>query len=256
MSGKKIALCVGINNYGGQNQLNGCVNDARTWMHVLTLKGYAVIPLLDEAATFDNIVANLATITKSLKFGDRFVFTYSGHGTNAPDTSGDEADHYDEAICPIDCFTKGMLYDDELQELLGQRAFGTRVTMVMDSCHSGTVNRAFGGNVKVDTGMKVRFLPPNECAPRVNPVRHKRSLLFRSITLLAGCKDDEYSYDAYINGLATGAYTYFATQALADNPTTYNDWQKRIRSSMPNPTYPQTPQLSGTTYQRSRVPFA
>jgi hypothetical protein len=258
MSGKKIALCVGINNYGGQNQLHGCVNDARTWMDVLRLKGYTVTPLLDEAATFQGIVQALTAMTKSLKYGDRLVFTYSGHGTNAPDTSGDEADGMDEAICPIDCFDKGMLFDDELQVILGSRALGTRVLMIMDSCHSGTVDKFLQvpSNVKSDFDMKPRFMPANAMRARVNPVHSKPRSLFRSITLLAGCLDNEYSYDAYINGLATGAFTYFASQALASNPGTYNAWQKQIRTSMPNPTYPQTPVLSGTTYQRSRVPFA
>lgn len=255
--GKKIALCVGINSYP-QNSLQGCVNDAGVWAGELSRRGYRVTSLLNTEATGVNIRAKLAELTESLRFGDKLVFTYSGHGTYGHDASGDEYDDRDEAICPVDCFTKGMLYDDELQVILGSRRYGSRVLMVMDSCHSGTVNKFLETDTlsPVLTERRIRFIPPGELPFRVNPVDRVKAPAFKTITLLSGCKDDEYSYDAYINQGYTGAFTYYAIKALREgNPKTLNSWSKKIKAFLPSTTYPQSPQLSGTVYQRSRPPL-
>ncbi|KAE9446983.1 hypothetical protein C3L33_21141, partial [Rhododendron williamsianum] len=34
--------------------------------------------------------------------GDSLVFFYSGHGSQVPDFDGDEADGFDESLCPVD----------------------------------------------------------------------------------------------------------------------------------------------------------
>jgi hypothetical protein len=47
--------------------------------------------------------------------GDTLVITYSGHGTWVPDSSGDEPDGRDEALCPHDIATAGPLLDDEIR---------------------------------------------------------------------------------------------------------------------------------------------
>lgn len=81
--------------------------------------------------------------------GDRVILTYSGHGTHVPDTDGDEEDGEDEALVPWDARPgpKGhppmnLLYDDTIKERLTQLA-GRDVLILVDSCHSGTVTRAF-----------------------------------------------------------------------------------------------------------------
>ena len=47
---------------------------------------------------------------KALKPGDLFFLTYSGHGGQVPDVTGDEDDKQDETWCLYD----GQLIDDEL----------------------------------------------------------------------------------------------------------------------------------------------
>jgi hypothetical protein len=63
--------------------------------------------------------------------------------------------------------------------------------------------------------------------------------------LLAGCQDDEYSYDAYFLGKPNGAFTYVAISALSKLPpdATYAHWYKEIRKALPSRQYPQTPNL-------------
>ena len=72
--------------------------------------------------------------------------------------------------------------------------------------------------------------------------------------LLSGCRDEEYSYDAWFNGRPNGAFTYVALQALKQLPqsATYRDWHREIRKVLPHINYPQTPQLSGSWRQRNK----
>jgi metacaspase-1 len=65
---------------------------------------------------------------------------YSGHGTQIPDDDGDEADGMDEALCPVDYQTEGMIRDDDIyRELVATLPAGCRLTVLMDCCHSGTI---------------------------------------------------------------------------------------------------------------------
>ncbi len=74
---------------------------------------------------------------------------YSGHGDQVQDRSGDERDGMDEVIVPVD-FKLGRgdttgVTDDELQAIVsGFVRATTRVNIVTDACHSGTM-----GDLKV-----------------------------------------------------------------------------------------------------------
>ena len=57
---------------------------------------------------------------KALSAGDLFFLTYSGHGGQVPDVTGDEADKQDETWCLFD----GQLIDDELYFELSRFASG------------------------------------------------------------------------------------------------------------------------------------
>ena len=52
--------------------------------------------------------------------GDSLFLLYSGHGSQIQDETGDEADHMDEIIIPVDYNTGGIIKDDELKTLLSQ----------------------------------------------------------------------------------------------------------------------------------------
>ena len=70
--------------------------------------------------------------------GDILLLTYSGHGGQIPDVTGEETDKLDETWCLYD----GQLIDDEMYLELSRFAAGVRVLVFSDSCHSGTVVRA------------------------------------------------------------------------------------------------------------------
>lgn len=258
----KRALVVGINAYGGQNTLQGCVNDAHDWGELLMRQGFSVAYLLDAEATGGNIREAVKKGIADSKYGDRFVWTYSGHGTTMMDYDGDEADRQDEAICPVDCFQNGMMVDDEIANMLGAHKVGVRVSFIPDSCHSGTVNRALNIPAPgLPPDARPRMIPitmfshtARERTPR--PRRSVRSVLLGSI-LMSGCLDPEYSYDASFQGRPNGAFTRVAIDAFnrLGQPTTYNAWQSEIRKHLPSDSYPQTPALSGSSYRRHWKPL-
>src|SRR3954471_10097399 len=104
----KRALCIGINDYPGtENDLAGCRNDAEDWAAALTARGFDTRRLIDTAASGAAIRAAIHELLTTPAPGTAVVITYSGHGTWLPDTSGDEPDHRDEALCPHDIAANG-----------------------------------------------------------------------------------------------------------------------------------------------------
>ncbi len=264
----KRSLNMGINDYPGTgSDLAGCINDANDLRAVLEGRGYKTTSLLDGEATKSNMIEAITRIVDDTGRDDIAVITYSGHGTWVPDGEGDEADGRDEALCPHDIHEGQTLTDDELHDIFSQRRRGARIIFFSDSCHSGTVSRACNimPGAEDDTWKfpKIRYLAP-EVYLKENDVGLKqarkveKSMLHSKIRaatlLLSGCKDTEYSYDAWFNGRANGAFTYVALKALKRLPASavYRDWYKKIRQVLPHSSYPQTPQISGTWVQRAR----
>lgn len=252
---KRFALCVGINRYPlPASSLSGCINDAHDWHAVLLEKGYQVRTLLDGAATKANIVESLQEGLTRVGTGDRFVFSFSGHGTWVPDRDGDEADQRDEALCCYDYARGGLLTDDEMYRIFKNRPFGSRVTVLSDSCHSGTVSR-----LMADPGSAraVRFMPPSvfsDMSPGEAARREKTLEVSKprsEALLLSGCADHEFSYDAIFHGRPNGAMSYFLIKALEDGLSSrVSAVYARLRKILPSSEYPQTPQLTATSYQK------
>ncbi len=259
---KKLALCIGINDYPGTgSDLSGCVNDANDWGKVLKQRGFALATLLDKQATGKGMRDAINATIGAAKSGDLVVIQYSGHGSFVPDTDGDEPDGTDECLCPYDINSKGPITDDELSAMFMARAHGVKILMISDSCHSGTVAKFAPITTPRTTKAKdapvrkVRFLPPanflsskavnklgvRSMRPGSPPGRHHG-------LLMAGCQDTEYSYDAWFEGRANGAFSFVALRELAKLPATakYKDWFKKIRTALPSQQYPQKPNLFGT----------
>ena len=67
------------------------------------------------------------------------LLTLAGHGGQTKDLDGDEEDGYDEVIYPVDFRQVGHIVDDEMHRILVQPLqAGVRLTVIFDSCHSGT----------------------------------------------------------------------------------------------------------------------
>jgi hypothetical protein len=265
----KRSLHIGINNYPGtDNDLSGCINDANDWQQALDARGFKTTMMLDSMATKGNMRQAIIDIVSETGRDDIAVITFSGHGTWVPDEGGDEPDGRDEALCPYDIHMGEILTDDEIYAILSERERGARIIVISDSCHSGSVSKMTheipGTEDDLWKFQKVRFMPPEiylkhdsvqmERARRVEKVMVSKNKIRAAALLLSGCRDMEYSYDAWFNGRANGAFTFVALHILKDLPldAVYRTWYQKIREILPNVNYPQTPQISGSWQQRSK----
>jgi metacaspase-1 len=269
---EKRALCIGINDYPYEgSDLNGCVNDAKAWADLL-IDHYGfnrdnVKVMLDVEATKANIMTYLEKLVAEAKSGDILVFTNASHGTYVVDTSGDEPG-YDEAICPYDC-KDNVIVDDELRELFARLEKGVSLTVISDSCFSGTVTRAAVAEnipgLKTPDDRHVRFLNPMLMGRPflVNPWKAKPRGKTRypeskmKEVLLSGCTDKEYSSDALISGKYHGAMTFFALQAIQDANYQITPQQliKRLLFLLDDAGYNQHPQLEGINANKKKQIF-
>lgn len=141
---KALSLHIGLNAVSGaayagwEGPLAACEFDAHDMAAIAQVSGIKSSLLLTKKATRAKVLAGLRSAAKALRAGDLFFLSYSGHGGQVPDVSGDEDDKQDETWCLFD----GQLIDDELYFELSQFAAGVRILVLSDSCHSGSVTRA------------------------------------------------------------------------------------------------------------------
>jgi hypothetical protein len=255
----KHALCVGINKFKNipqANWLEGCVNDALDVAAMLTKAGFPeanITVLTDSAATKKGVYDALKAMVTSASSGDQVVFSFSSHGTQVPDTNGDETDdHMDEAFVCYDLAQQGsqwdtstVLVDDELHDLFAKAAKGVLIEVVLDTCHSGTGTRDLEDLLRGD---RPKFLPPDpakvfhpapatrgldlsEASPTTDPkavgapdpksLRDFVKAAAKTLgpVLYAACQANQTSADATFAGRANGAFTYYWLKALAVDPT-------------------------------------
>jgi hypothetical protein len=241
-----FSLHVGINDYPGTgSDLHGCVNDAVGWADLCKTLGYNAEVLLDLAATKARVVESLESVVARARFGDRIVFTYSGHGSFVPDLDGDEADGRDECLV---LYGFDLLTDDEMYAIFQKRRFGVRVYVFSDSCHSGTASR-----FATRAAGRPRFLHPSnfmDVPPTLQP-KARNAPSRPGTAFISGCDDNEYSYDAYIDGRPCGAFSNVALRTWKPG-IRLAAWHRAIREfPLPNGNYPQTPQLQASTWQRT-----
>ncbi|OSD01481.1 peptidase C14 [Trametes coccinea BRFM310] len=107
----------------------------------------------DESGQYDmptreNILAAMRDLVKDAQPGDRFVFSFSGHGSQVVNEDGTEEDGYDETLIPLDATWnadtnefENYIKDDDIRGILvNDLPSGSHLTMVFDCCHSGTAS--------------------------------------------------------------------------------------------------------------------
>lgn len=265
----KKALCIGINDYPGTgNDLKGCVNDANDWAKLLIahydFPKADVKLLLNNQATKANIIAGIKTLLAGARYGDVLVFQNSSHGTYVLDTGGDEPDRYDEALVPYD-FQRNLILDDELRELFADLGRGVRLSVISDSCHSGSVTRMVAAPVMPPPRPRLLRpaaygapdLPADELAKlKTNHQKTYPQSGMKEI-LVSGCTAKQYSYDAHIAGDFHGAMSYYAIAAItkANYAITYKDLAMKTNEALSAEGYDQDPQLEGKSANKKRQIF-
>ncbi|KAM0749931.1 hypothetical protein T439DRAFT_326820 [Meredithblackwellia eburnea MCA 4105] len=149
-TGKRKALCIGINYTGTSNALAGCQNDARNMANFLcqryNFQKDDIVMLMDtpnanpmELPTHANIIRGMQWLVRDARPNDSLFFHYSGHGGQTEDLDGDEDDGYDETIYPLDFKQAGQIVDDTMHDIMVRSLpQGCRLTAIFDSCHSGS----------------------------------------------------------------------------------------------------------------------
>lgn len=202
----KRALLIGSNYTGSRYALNGCINDVENMRSRLLTKGFDtanITVLIDTVndVSKNSILGAIRTFVSSLKSGDLGIFHFSGHGGQIPDANKDEVDGQDECIYS---FTKPSrlepISDDVLRaELVDKLADGVILRCVLDCCHSGT-------------GMDLPYF----YYPRKKVLRDvHEALSSKNVVCISGCKDEQTSADAFIQGRPQGALTACLLLALS-----------------------------------------
>ncbi|HEX7316928.1 MAG TPA: caspase family protein [Pyrinomonadaceae bacterium] len=311
MSGKSpklYAVLIGIDCYlrgklpdgSYYRSLNGCVNDITRTERFLrdrlgltdeqifkltasnTQEGLPAEPP-EQWPTYENIIALFERVTSAAAPGDQIYVHYSGHGgrtkTMFPELKGKTG--LDEALVPTDICRPEARYlrDVELTHLLKTMVDARLVvTVVLDSCHSGSATRGDGGATL--RRMTVRGASEVDITPRSTEslVASKAELLasWRGLlpempsaikpgggwvpepagyVLLAACRSFEGAHEyAFDGGAKSGALTYWLLDSLRQTgpQLTYRMLHNRIVAKVHAMFSQQTPQLQG---EADRVVF-
>ncbi len=265
-----LSLSIGLNSvspahYGGwSGDLAACEFDAKDMAALATGRGMKATQLLTKQATRAKVLAALRAAAKALVRGDFFFLTFSGHGGQVPDVSGEEADKLDETWCLFD----GQLIDDELYLELGKFATGVRMLVLSDSCHSGTVVRA-GPQATgiVAPELRSKMMPPSVAMRTYEAHKAFYDKLQKDVAqaegggekadpdevlagltvstrltkiaqrfkaraiLISGCQDNQSSYDGQHNGAFTGRLLTVWNRGNFDG--NYASFHAHIKAGMP-----------------------
>lgn len=158
-----FVLQVGIGKYlytPKWTDLTGAVTDVVEFKKLLLSERFKVpesniVTLTDAEGTKpriisgfrDHLIANARKYNETTKRRDAVVmFQFSGHGSQVPDTDGDEADKLDETLVTHDSQDEeGKNFDvtdDEIFALTAElKKYTDNIVYILDSCHSGSGTR-------------------------------------------------------------------------------------------------------------------
>ncbi len=221
----KRALLVGIGKYMHLNDLQGPDVDIRNFeKFLIEREGFAsdeISILQNERATRANILTALEHwLVGSTKPGDKVVFYYSGHGGQVRDTDGDEQDGLDETLAPFDTDENqgNQITDDEFSAVLA-RLSDRDVTVIFDSCHSGTISRgsapASGGEFSPRT-----YFPTFGTRGEGDVAAHRKEESFvpagAGLRIWSAASANQYAWGNANGGIFTNFFLEGAGRGLAD----------------------------------------
>ena len=294
----KFALLVGVNEYklypkNKVRNLNGTNNDVELMKNLLVdIYGFRyekdspaspIKTLLNADASQQGIrdafrsqiIENAKKYKESAKVdpkdGATVVFYYSGHGAKLADDNGDESDGIDETIMPSDTNTSRDdnkdIRDDEFGSWLNElKNYTTNITLIFDSCHSGTVTRG-GNNKSVERDLD---LPKNSRGgddAKVSDGMTGDAGYY--VTISGSLPQQESQEDKFVDPDTKiqqwdGALTYAMVHLLRRNPDiTYREMIKAVSDKVTAMQKNQTPQaegdidrkMFGTSQTRGKTPI-
>lgn len=232
----KAALVIGINYTGHQHGvLRGCINDTQKIVNFLKSRcGFLdenIIILTDDnenKPTKNNIENAIKKLVNKSDTCKELWFSYSGHGSYI--TSYKEKDNKDEVLVPLDYQQNGVITDNYLySNLIKKLPLDCKLFSIVDACHSGT-SMDLPYVYRCDTGIQNNRNDENTC----------------DVIKISGCRDNQTSADAYINGTFQGALTFGFIKTMEDFNFNFTPQQiiNRVKSYLNTNNYEQIPTLS------------
>jgi hypothetical protein len=232
-----IFLGFGINKYSG-SPLDGCINDIED--EIKKLKNefplYQAIKYLDNEVTTQRFISEIRRVFEIVKSGHLYL-KYSGHGTQIPDYEGLEENGYHEALYLIN----GPLVDDMIYELQQETPPDLRVTAKFDSCFSGDMGVRYNSKHCI----KSRFYQMPGIPRMTKPVnRFGKTDANQRWVIISGCGEEQTSADAWFNGKANGAFSFYDFKSY--NPDAlYSGETVKVNGYLQTNGFEQRPELSG-----------
>lgn len=208
-------------NYPNTNaELNGCYNDGLKYKKFLEEKYNVknIIEMNDTDYNIDNIlypkrenIINELIKLSKLEANNLFIY-FSGHGSYLNDWNLDEMNvndihniqnsislNKDSILVTNEGNKIGYLLDDKINELLQLFDSETTIFGVFDCCHSGTI-----------CDLKYVFAPIKELLGyKIYPLNYNIPEMKAKVFKIAGSKDNNVAYEAFINGKMQGVLTHF-----------------------------------------------
>ncbi len=241
---RRLALIVGVGEYKSPKvpDLLGPPQDAQRFYNLLTdEKGYNfpkqnVCMLLDEQATTADFKAMFQqTLVQRAKAKDVVVVYYAGHGSRVRDINGDEsADGWDETWMLHDARSGGVkdLLDDDFNHMLADLYSKTKnITVILDSCNSGSATRG-------DSDYVARFFDPPPSNNQVTKPNVTEKIIdeksewipesMPGIVVFTAASDGTSALERNGHGIFTDAVLAALSESL-HVPTSYSQIARKIR---------------------------
>jgi hypothetical protein len=232
------ALLIGINYFGTDNELYGCINDTNSINSLISNYNFQKISILtdntEKKANRNNILAELKNLLSNSKSGDVLLLFYSGHGSYILDNNNNEKTGYDQMIVPCD---SNVILDDELKNII-QTNLKKDVTLIalFDCCFSGSI-----------LDLKYQYmdsLDKNNFTENENETE-----TIGNVIMISGCSDEQTSNDSIINNKNQGAMTWAFLEAFKSQKNiTWRQLLISMRNLLQKSNFDQTPQLASGSF--------
>lgn len=260
---RRRALLIGINDYSAGSaaaqaaprkfpNLRGAVNDVELMRGLLDsvyhFKPGEIVTLTDRQATRDAILKAIHDhLVCGARKDDILFFYYSGHGSQVRNSLSEEEDRLDESIVPANVHQGAAdIRDKELRRsLLPALENGARLTIILDSCHSGSGIRGLPG------GETARTIPADTRDVKDGyrgPTLEESGALF-----LSAARDTDTAFEmavdrVKIHGVFTWAWSRAITTAPLGEPAVDLFRRTAARMSVERPE--QVPVIAGNAEAR------
>jgi len=249
--GDRYAIVIGISTYENPvNNLKYAQKDASNFQDALFKYGKFnkenVRLLTNKDASRENIRKSIEGWLKSrVKRNDLVIIFFSGHGTQIPDTDGDEDDGLDECLVPYDFNSEdySSVITDDIFAYWVRNLESEKILLIFDNCYSGGAAKQKGvslsgvkGNIGKDDFVKdiTRELPRKGTA------------------LLAASKADQVSFES--SEFENGIFTHFLINSISS--ASDNNFNKIITSSeLYNAIRQKTLEFSRKNFKREQEPI-